>query len=899
MRAIYIKTTFLIALMLYLCTIKAASIKGTVKDKNSKEALIGVTIQIEGSNIGTVTDLDGNYELKNLESGIYTLIIRYVSYKTVRKEDVNITGDITMDIEMEEDEKLLSEVVIVARRDNESEITLLKSRQEANVAIENMGAKEMSRKGISTVADGVRKLPGISIAQSSQLIVRGLGDRYSLTALNGMPIASPNPDNKLIPLDLFHSSTIQNITVVKVFEAGNFADYSGAYIDINTKDFAEEPFLNLSFNIGGRINTVFNEFYQSDKTMGLWNTNNLSQEIKDMTYQQFGEYVKEKDPFGSTFNIKHTGTLLPEFGGSISAGREFKIKSGKLGIVASLSIGNEYNTTPQVYKATYNAQGALMNEFTSDSYTQELNMASLFNAGFAINNDNNINYTLFYARNANDNYKFRRGTDDEGNRLIGSNSVLHVNKLLTNQIRGTHSLNSRYDINWSGSFSSTGSDEPDRRQVMYRDYDSIFTLFSLNQQETMRYFGELDEHEAVADIRINDKGTHKIKTNAGVSYKIKKRDYTSTRFYYNTNNLNVRLHDINELYNTDAFLNHENIANGNIIITKDYQPRFDYFAGSDVMAAFGEAVYDINIQWQLSAGIRFEHSEQWVRYWNDASVEKMSNLDSNDFFPCFNIKYNIFNNSNIRFSFSRTVTRPGFIEMAPFLYKESFGSNEIRGNENIENGYNYNIDLRYDIYSADNKNMFSITGYFKWLENPIERVQELAGGSAVNTFLNADDGIAAGVEIDLRKTILTAFSLGINASLIYTNVILPENGVYTDYSRFLQGASPYLLNADISYNKQLSENKILQMSLMYNLQGPRIHTVGINGIENVMQEAVSTIDFNGNLRINKYCSIKLKIKDLFNTNIRFTQKIKGSGEIKEVENYQYKTKFEIGIGINI
>lgn len=141
MRAIYIKTTFLIALMLYLCTIKAASIKGTVKDKNSKEALIGVTIQIEGSNIGTVTDLDGNYELKNLESGIYTLIIRYVSYKTVRKEDVNITGDITMDIEMEEDEKLLSEVVIVARRDNESEITLLKSRHEANVAIETWEPK--------------------------------------------------------------------------------------------------------------------------------------------------------------------------------------------------------------------------------------------------------------------------------------------------------------------------------------------------------------------------------------------------------------------------------------------------------------------------------------------------------------------------------------------------------------------------------------------------------------------------------------------------------------------------------------------------------------------------------------------------------------------------------------
>lgn len=283
--------------MLYLCTIKAASIKGTVKDKNSKEALIGVTIQIEGSNIGTVTDLDGNYELKNLESGIYTLIIRYVSYKTVRKEDVNITGDITMDIEMEEDEKLLSEVVIVARRDNESEITLLKSRQEANVAIENMGAKEMSRKGISTVADGVRKLPGISIAQSSQLIVRGLGDRYSLTALNGMPIASPNPDNKLIPLDLFHSSTIQNITVVKVFEAGNFADYSGAYIDINTKDFAEEPFFKSVFQHWRKDKYSLQRILSKRQNNGIMEYEQLVSRNKRHDISTVWRICKRKRPF--------------------------------------------------------------------------------------------------------------------------------------------------------------------------------------------------------------------------------------------------------------------------------------------------------------------------------------------------------------------------------------------------------------------------------------------------------------------------------------------------------------------------------------------------------------------------------------------------------------------------
>lgn len=129
-------------------------------------------------------------------------------------------------------------------------------RQKATVAIENLGAKEMSVKGISNVQEGVKKITGISIASAGQLIVRGLGDRYSTTTLNGLPIASPNPDNKLIPLDLFPSSTVRNITVSKVYEAGTFADYSGAHIDISTKENTGKDFFSIGFNTGGRFNTI-------------------------------------------------------------------------------------------------------------------------------------------------------------------------------------------------------------------------------------------------------------------------------------------------------------------------------------------------------------------------------------------------------------------------------------------------------------------------------------------------------------------------------------------------------------------------------------------------------------------------------------------------------------------
>ena len=217
--------------------LQAASIKGVVKDKASKEALIGATVQIVGTTNGTITDFDGNFEFPNLPDGKYQLEVRYVSYETmIYTVEIKNDQDAVLELELSNDGEQLSEVTVVARKNLEGERMLLLERQKSTVAIENIGAKEMSIKGISNVEEGVKKISGISIASAGQLIVRGLGDRYSATTLNGLPIASPNPDNKLIPLDIFPASTVKNITVSKVYEADAFADYSGALIDISTKE---------------------------------------------------------------------------------------------------------------------------------------------------------------------------------------------------------------------------------------------------------------------------------------------------------------------------------------------------------------------------------------------------------------------------------------------------------------------------------------------------------------------------------------------------------------------------------------------------------------------------------------------------------------------------------------
>ena len=254
--------------------ITAGVIQGTIIDKQTKEPLTGATVQIAGTTTGTVADVEGNYTL-TLSNGTYTIEVKYIGYKTLRMNEVKVKANATLNFELEVDAQTLDAVTVVARKNLEGEKALLQERQKATLAIENMGAKEMTLKGISNVQDGVKKITGISIASAGQLIVRGLGDRYSTTTLNGLPIASPNPDNKLIPLDLFPASTVKNITVSKVYAAGAFADYSGAHIDISTKENTGSDFFSIGFNVGGRFNTVGKDFYYSDRKGGLFSTGNL------------------------------------------------------------------------------------------------------------------------------------------------------------------------------------------------------------------------------------------------------------------------------------------------------------------------------------------------------------------------------------------------------------------------------------------------------------------------------------------------------------------------------------------------------------------------------------------------------------------------------------------------
>lgn len=872
----------------------AGTVKGTVVDKQTREPLMGATIQVVGTSQGVITDMDGNFTLE-APNGTYRLEVRYVGYRDVQLNAVKITSaPVVLQIEMESDAQALNEVSIVAKKNLEGERALQVERQQATLAIENLGAKEMTLKGISNVQEGVKKITGISIADAGQLIVRGLGDRYSITTLNGLPIASPNPDNKLIPLNLFPSSTVQNITVSKVYDASAFADYSGAHIDISTKENVPDDFFTVGFNAGGKFNTLGKSTYQMNRAGSIFKTSKVDQAALDMSLAEFDEYVKTRNIFDTSFQTKKKNSL-PDLGGSVALGKNFHLAGQTLSVLASVSLSNGYQNMENAFYKTLEASGNVQDDFSYDSYAQEQELAALGHLGYTLRKNDRIGYTFFYARNASDTYQRREGVDVEGHHLVGSNNVTHIYTLQNHQLNGIHRFGDaeQWELNWGGSYSKTGSEEPDRRQVMYvKGEDGQLSLFKLNRQETMRYFGSLDEDEWNGHLAMKWKWGEQNFVKLGFNYKDKSRDYQATRFYYNLNKLNPEITDI---YETDGFLNQENVANGQVVIQRTKQPKDSYQAGNRIYAGYVLTDFYPVSALLVNLGVRYEISQQWVRYATDGGdwYAKRRDLDKNDIFPTLNLKYTLNKQHILRLAASRTITRPSFVEMAPFLYQESYGSAQIRGNDELQNGYNYNFDLRYEFFGK-NGDMLSVAGYFKYLDSPIERIQSLQGGATLHSFQNADNGMAGGVEVEARKQLVKDLRLGANVSYMYTNVTLPQGGAYTNKERPLQGASPILVNADLTYSPRFGEDRQLNLALLYNLQGKRIHSVGVAGLGDVKQAPLHSLHFNVSYLLNKHFSLKAQVNDLFNRAVVFKQEVPSNGTEVEVERYKRGTNFEIG-----
>ena len=903
---------------------QTGTIEGVLSDKETNnEPLPFANVILKGTTKGATTDFDGKYIIETVPVGTYEVEFSFVGYEPVTVPGVKVEANkfTKVSTALGASAAALDEVIIKVQTSRERESALLLEQKKSITISQTIGAQELARKGVSDAEGAVGKLSGISKQDGvKNVFVRGLGDRYNTTNLNGLPLPSEDPEYKNISLDFFSSNIIQTVDVNKTFSPDIFgSDAGGANINIRSKELSGTE--ELSFSVGAGVNTrtVNSDFLNVSGTNRFGTGLSTDSPITDLTKYDFDNSFAPEGGSSNPFN-KNV---------SLKAGKRWEIGENRLSSLFVGNISNDYSFKEGSI-AQYNNNGnqGRDQDYTKSDYTISQLAALNLNYSFG---ENSNKITLYNA--------FIRQVSQSVGEYFGENSSVsdqleladytrrqqtNKNNLFVNQILGDFYITDRIDLNVSASYNFIRASEPDRRvnNFIQRNDEDFFRVTTGSAGLNHRFFSDLNEDDiavsAVADYKLDtNEESNNILT---IGYNL--RD-TQRRFNFRQFSFQFNQQEQVDLDNPDALFNQANLdaglfeiitdrgrANSNPNIFGDVTRPFFYTGDRTIHSGFANVVYDLSSNLILSGGLRFEKVSQSVDFDTSllSSVENPnidpSVIDENYFLPSLNLKYNFSENSIVRLAGSKTYILPQFKEVAPFLYEDvNFSS---FGNEGLLPSDVYNVDLKYEFYPSSDE-ILSVTGFYKKIIDPINRVRV---NSAANdlSYVNTGDASVAGVEVEFRKNIFSTanndssnskeLQFGLNASYLYSNQKLedvPTDNLtvrFTNEEDKLEGASPVLVNTDFTFNYEYNDFTVTS-SIVANYFSNRIFSLGTAGNANFVEQSRITLDFVNSISLNKNLSVSLKAINLLDPKYEVTQEINGSD--LAVSTYQRGLNFSLGL----
>jgi len=885
-----------------------ATVSGTVTDLSLVDEIVSyASVSVKGTTIGTLTDFDGKYSL-DLNSGNHTLVFSFIGYQTLEVPISLKSGEKKMvNPGLNSDGLTIEEVVIQRVNSREKESALLVEQQKAVEIKQNIGAQELSRKGIGDVATAVAKTSGISKQEGSgNVYVRGLGDRYNSTSMNGLPVPSNDPEKKNIDLGIFTTDIVEIISIDKVYGSRISGDFAGGNVDISSKNYKGNGMFEIS--LGSAINTNAVEksgsFMLQDgpNQFGFSNYGVPSNPLNGYNFQN-SLIPDKKAPFGGNFGLK--------------AGKSFDIgKVGRLNLFTTANFDNGFEYKEGINQSV-DSHGGRLKSFHQTHFSYKTNTTGMFNANYSINEKHKIAYNLLFINSSNqarDSYAGHiRDLAENDNGLIQRGTYVQ-NTLMINQLLGNHQLNENLDLEWGGSLSSVEGDMPDRTQntLIYRKNLNGYTFGQNTTTDNHRYFQNLTEDEIAVNIALNQKinkdenGDSKGIISFGYNGRFKKRDFKSIQFNFGIP-ATYRETMVVDPNNLDTFLNQENYNNGMFSISSYAAGAYQTYNGEQNIHA-GLVNFEYKLTDRLSSiiGLRFEKVEQIVNWKTQLDASGGSNnLDRNEFLPNLVLKYELNEKQNLRLGASKTYTLPQFKERALFIYEDV---TEIKiGNPDLYPSQNYNLDLKWEMF-PQTEEVFSITAFGKYIVDPINETT-LASSTNDISFINTGDyGYVYGMEAEIRKNIFNLqseytnkLSAGLNVAYMQTYQELSSEKVrnetryninLTDDKSSFTGASDLLLNADLSYIKEWQNETSIMATLAYSHFSDRLYALGSEGKGNLVDKSAGTLDFILRTKLNKNFGISFSAKNILNPNIERVQE-NASGDVLTLS---YKKGAYFGLG---
>ncbi|APZ45996.1 TonB-dependent receptor [Polaribacter reichenbachii] len=923
----------LLAMSQFLAAQERGKLTGLLTDKESNnEPLPFANVLIKGTDIGATTDFDGNYSIQ-VPAGTHTVQFSFLGYKTIEKSfTIKAGGTVTINQLMSAEEGVaLDDVVIKTSSTKEKESALLLKQKNATVIVESIGAERLSKIGVSDAAAATTKISGVTKSEGSgDIYIRGLGDRYLSTTMNGLPIPSDDVANKNIDLGLFSTNIINNIGISKTYNTVGYSDQASGTVDITTKKYTKKGF---SIGVSGGFNTA---------VMGLSSDFRNTLNMSDVT---FGYHKK---PFLLTDAIKYQGwdpstsDNSTNYGVSFNAAYKFDIFGKELAIFATASHSKSFEYQEgefRTYRAnildnafpnlSYDPATALNDSPSVEQYITKINTTGYIRGDIKLNDNHKIGYNTLFVNTGRDNlyeqgrnglgYVFDQQPQERGAFVRDQNYKQTI--MFVNQLNGEHKLSENNKLTWAGGYNFVLAEEPNRirneaiifsdSEVTYADVSDFSQRKSTQRIEDNEFNAYIvDEYSfGITESEYDDKP---MKLNFGLNFRNKERAFSSQFVGVSTPGYTPGFPDsgflvptVDNISNTFTDLSNYNQAANPMLRVIEQLPDA-YSADMTNMAAFTNLSFGLDNKLSGNFGLRFERNEVNIA-WNVKNYQGPNgqaragslSREYNSVYPSLNLKYQLNDRNSVRFASSLTQTLPEFKEFAPFQYEEPTGR-VIQGNPDLERSKVINLDAKWEFFPSRDE-LVSGTVFYKNIKDPINLA--LTRGSSGNFEFNntGEKATVFGIELESRLNIIenedekSLLSANFNITKMWFNQDLYTNFQYSDVEESgLQGASDFITNASLSFNSR--SEKEFTATVSGNYASDKIFALGspedlVNSAtlfnDEIIEKGFVSLDLVLSKEITEDFIIKIVGRNLLNPDIQQTQKVtefdnSGSGAINGV-----------------
>lgn len=882
---------------------------GRVLDAINASPLPGVTVEVVGTSQVTVTDMDGRYTL-NVPLGRHQVKVALSGFsERVVSVDLNSAAAQTLDVTLAL-AGFSEQVTVTGQATNEatssSAATQLLERRRATTINDNMGGQEMKANADGNAASALQRVTGLSVVDNQFVFVRGLGERYSNTTLSGAVLPSTEPDRKVVALDMFPSSLMDNVQVVKSFTPDRSAEFAGGLIEINMSKLPSRPTFDVSYTLGGNSlvwgQTVLDHKSGDRDYLGLKNSNRaLSSLFPATRLVRGGIYTPEVGELPA--DLERYAESLPNswtpesVDGRANQGfsMAFGNRWGKLGVSASLnqSYSSDYREEAQVY---YSTDAGVLTPFSTYDYRAGSTtgaLSGLMNLGYQMSANHRLAFQGFSTnRGKRETRTFEGFNDDAARNLRNSRLLWLEEELRSGQLTGEHFFpsvsNSRVD--WRATVSRSQRNEPDIRETLYQQIGTFWFLAD-ESQSGLRMFNALEENATEvagnwSTVFAGRQGLPAI-LKLGTSYSQRERDFDSRRFRFIP--LNVVRFDLTQ--SPEDIFSPANIGT-RYELREETRTTDSYDAEQTVLAGYAMLDLSLSARLRLVGGARVENYKQTVNTFDLFGTDVFGSQDvvtgeieSTDFFPALNLVYATRQNQNLRLSFSQTVNRPEFRELAPFEFTDIVGGRAVIGNPDLERSLIQNYDARYEWF-GDAEEVVSAGVFFKRFDSPIERFVEPTA-QLRTSFTNAKSARNFGVELEARKRLTELLLIGANYTFVDSKIELAasQTNVLSSLERALSGTSKHIVNGMVE-----ARLPIFTARLLLNSFSERIAEVGSLGLPDILEEGRQTVDLAVSRRIGKF-NMRFSAENLTDTAVRFLQGPQTHREYKLGRTYALQIGF--------